>query len=336
MINAVDIINHAGETLRCVLGDPEFSGFSIDKIDGLGPGKLTVSSSEFARWDGGAVTNARMPLRNIVLYLTLYDYYGGRYQTIEQSRNRVYDLFPLKKDVTLIFDTDLHRYKISGFVESNEPDIFSSEETAQISILCPMPYFSLDDPDTGESGEIEAIIFYSEGLFEFPMDDPGTEEPEPSGLTNPVGSSTIMFGNRAPDNYDRWTTLEYSGNVDTGLIFRFKILSIGVVNHLMIRYFGDSESNDEISWLRFSNIGYGFNLQAEDELIISTVYNDTYAIIKRGARTINVFSHVYRGGDWLKLQKGHNVFKLEIGQVVGSQRTDIITTVEYKELFSGV
>lgn len=322
MINALEIINHNGEMLRCLLENPESSGFSIDKIDGLGPGKINLNSKELPGMDGGLVTNARMPPRNIVLYCTLYDWFGNRYQTIEQSRNRLYDLFSIKTTVTLIIETDLHRYKISGIVESNEPDIFSPEESMQVSIICPMPYFVLDDPNSGESGEIEQSIFTTVGLFEFPW-------------TNPIYSREIEFGVSA-SNDDRWSTLQYSGDVDVGVIFKLKVLSIGSPNYIWIQYYGNSEQNNEVTWIRFSNIAFNWGLQADDELIISTVPRNKYAIIKRGTETINALRYVKLGGEWIKFHKGPNVLRLVLTDIAGDTPTELSATVEYQELYAGV
>ena len=55
-------------------------------------------------------------------------------------------MFPLKKPVYLRFNTDNHGeaqgtepLQVYGYVETNEPDIFSEMESSSISIICPDP-----------------------------------------------------------------------------------------------------------------------------------------------------------------------------------------------------
>lgn len=60
---------------------------------------------------------------------------------IERSRHQSYRYFPVKKPVTLTFETDTRTSQITGYVESNDPDIFSDREGTKISIVCPQPFF---------------------------------------------------------------------------------------------------------------------------------------------------------------------------------------------------
>lgn len=165
MIKSITVKNYLNESLTIELTRPEKSGFIVKDITGLGPDKADINIMEIASRDGGAFNSARKNTRNIVMQLlftydpTLTDV--GLY-SIEDCRHRSYKYFPLKKNVTLTFLTDNREVKIDGYVESNEPDIFSQQEGCQISILCTNPYFRKNRNEIIQrSGHRE--------MFEFPF-----------------------------------------------------------------------------------------------------------------------------------------------------------------------
>ena len=130
MIRSVTVINHLGEPLKMELGRPELSGFLIKEITGLGPPKANINSTENSTDDGSVFNSARLDARNIVLTMVLYPT-----PTIEDTRQLSYKYFPIKKPLTLVFETDNRVCEISGYVESNTPDIFSKQESIQVSII---------------------------------------------------------------------------------------------------------------------------------------------------------------------------------------------------------
>ena len=84
--------------------------------------------------DGSIFASARATERNIVLTLILLPI-----PSIESVRQKTYSFFPIKKAVTLLVETDNRLVETTGYVESNEPNIFSQQESTQISIICPDP-----------------------------------------------------------------------------------------------------------------------------------------------------------------------------------------------------
>lgn len=160
MIKSVTVTNHLGDSIKIELMRPNSSGFYIKSIEGLGPVKADVNVKERVTLDGGYYTSARANSRNIVINLGFLFSHD-----IEEIRHKSYKYFPLKKKVTLLIETDKRICETYGYVESNEPNIFTSEETTQISIICP-------DSNLYSAGEggINSTIFYGiEPLFEFPM-----------------------------------------------------------------------------------------------------------------------------------------------------------------------
>lgn len=165
MILKVLVTNYLSETLELELTSPEKSGVYVKSITGIGSGKANISTTELASDDGGIYNSARAETRNIVINLGMYDTLIDHPEwSIEDSRHLIYKYFPKKKFVTLTFITDRHSVFITGYVESNEDDIFSKEENANISIICPDPnFYSLDQEVNWMGGIISR--------FEFPFEN---------------------------------------------------------------------------------------------------------------------------------------------------------------------
>lgn len=111
------------------------TGFVIGKIDGLGPVEADINTTEMVV-DGDQFNSARIGKRNIVLELIFYSETGTG---IEEVRQKSYKLFPTKKQVYIEVETDNHTLWTKGYVEKNEPDIFSDMCKTQVSIICPDP-----------------------------------------------------------------------------------------------------------------------------------------------------------------------------------------------------
>ena len=132
MIQSITVTNYLGEQLKLELTRPELSGFIVMSVTGLGPVKANINTTETATNDGSQFNSARTDSRNIVISL--------RYlpnPTIEDTRQLSYKFFPVKKKLTLLIETDNRSLEIDGYVESNEPDIFSQEEGADILMVKP-------------------------------------------------------------------------------------------------------------------------------------------------------------------------------------------------------
>ena len=148
MIYSIVVTNYLGDRIKLELGKPDVSGFLIKSITGLGPAKANVNTTEVSTNDGSLFNSARLSQRNIVLDMVFINTVYG--ESIEDLRQKSYKYFPLKKSVELTIETDNRYVKTTGYVESNEPNIFSSQEGTQISIICPDPYFY----SAGEDGKV--------------------------------------------------------------------------------------------------------------------------------------------------------------------------------------
>ena len=127
MIKSITVTNYRGDRIKLELTKPEESGFVVTSVTGIGPGTANINSSEMSTTDGSLFNSARVPSRNIVISIR----YLWR-DTIEDARHLSYKYFPIKRKVTLLIETDKRMAEIEGYVESNDPNIFSQEEGSDI------------------------------------------------------------------------------------------------------------------------------------------------------------------------------------------------------------
>lgn len=120
------------------------SALQLVRVDGLAPVPAALNIASVAGMDGGKYNSSKLETRNIVIMLRLNDAKTQR-QSLERN-------FPTKArvKVNIVMDTDTN-VDIEGYVNTFECDIFSETELAQISIICPNPYFTLH---TGSAGYI--------------------------------------------------------------------------------------------------------------------------------------------------------------------------------------
>ena len=170
MIKSITVTNYLGDSIKLDLARPELSGFAVTSITGLGPGKATINTSEITTTDGGLFNSARLPVRNIVISLR-YMWWNS----IEDSRQRSYKYFPIKKQVSLLIETDNRIVETSGYVESNDPTIFSKESGSDISIICPDPFFY-------SGGTVTTKFDGVESQFEFPFENDDQSSNTPAAM----------------------------------------------------------------------------------------------------------------------------------------------------------
>ena len=278
MIKTMQVINHLGESITLDLRRPEKSGFLIHNIDGIGPGSAIINESDLASVDGTRFNSARISSRNIVI-----NAYFVENPTIENARLLSYKYFPIKKKIKLIFNTGTRSSEIEGYVERNEPIMFSSRTGTQISLVCPDPYFYA-------SGKPHETVFY--GMtphFEFPFFN--------ESLTTPL----INMGeleNRVENN------IFYAGDTDVGITLHLR--ASGEVRDINIYNVKTREKMTILTARIEALTGEPFG--AGDEIIINTVKGNKYAQLLRGGLYTNILNCLERDSAWFQLGKGDNIF----------------------------
>lgn len=281
MIKSITATNYLGESVKIVLseGEPEH-GMVIKKITGLGPPKANINMTNLATMDGSIFNSAIVNKRNININM-LFTFAPK----IEDSRQRTYKYFPIKQPVKLLIETDNRIVETFGFVETNEPDIFSKDESNQITLVCADPYFY-----SAENGGTNITIFagvYS--LFEFEFENDSIEEP------------LLEFG--LIEN-ETEKAIYYDGDSEIGITIY--IHAIGESGSVTIYNTGTRETMiinaDKIEALTGSSIIVG------DDIIITTMRGDKKIGLVRNGQYINILNALDRNSDWFQLAKGENTF----------------------------
>ena len=279
MIKSITVTNYLGESIKMELARPEKSGFIVYNISGLGPGKAYINTTEVSTDDGGLFNSARLPSRNIVIGL-LYMWQDS----IEEARHRSYKYFPLKKKVKLLIETDTRTAEIEGYVDSNEPNIFSKAQGSDISIICPNPYFYSVEEDHSE-----VVFSGNEPAFEFPFSNESLTD-------NTIELSIIR------NTVDEVVT--YNGDSEIGVTIT--ITAVGPATNITIYNTGTREMMriDTSKLEAFT----GAPLDSGDEITICTVKKRKSVTLLRAGKTTNILNCLDRNPDWFSLAKGDNVF----------------------------
>lgn len=167
MIKSLRIDNMEGESILCEFAKPWDTGFLLTEIEGMGPVKADIQTTSMSSGNGSRYNSARMPERNIVVHIMFYE--TDEFVSIEELRHKTYQYFPCKQKVRLTMTTDERVLWIDGYIEDNDPDIWSKQESSKISIICPDPFFR-------EVGESKWIFNGVDPLFECPFHSDFYEE----------------------------------------------------------------------------------------------------------------------------------------------------------------
>lgn len=283
MLKDVTITNYLGKTVTYSFEGPtleDTSGLLITEIEGLGPVKATVNMTQLATADGDIFNSKRLQGRNIVIKARFT--YAS---TIEEARLLSYKYFPIGHPVTFKIRTDNREAETTGYVESNEPDIFSDESDVQISILCESPFFL----SVSDEGKKQTNFSAVEAMFEFPFSNESVED------------KLIIFGKITNKKEN---TVYYEGDAETGCIIHLH--AIGEVRMIDIYNIKTAEhmgiDTDKIATLTGSGLIYG------DDITITTIKGKKSITLLRNGITYNILNALAKNVDWFQLARGDNLF----------------------------
>lgn len=280
MIKSITVINYLGDSIKLDLARPEESGFVVRSVTGLGPGEANINTTEVSTNDGSLFNSSRLPSRNIVM--------GLKYlwkNSIEEVRHLSYKYFPIKKKLTLLIETDNRKAEIDGYVESNDPNIFSKDEGSDISIVCPNPFFYSAGPD----GSHTTIFYGVEPMFEFPFSNESLLE--------------CLLEMGAIQNQTE-KVITYDGDSEVGVTII--IHAVGEASKIAIYNTGTREimriDTDKLAAFTGSGIIAG------DDIIICTMKGNKSISLQRAGKMTNILNCLEKNADWFQLTKGDNIF----------------------------
>lgn len=306
MIKSVTVTNFKGESLKLTLAKPEESGIIVQSISGLGPPKATINSTTLATADGSIFNSARHSDRQIIFNLIMM-----WTPQIEDSRQKIYKYFPVKKRLKILVETDNRLLETEGYVDSNDPDIFSEQESTSISVTCTDPYFY-------ENKDGQTIFSGVKPLFEFPFS--GGIVPKETDWDDPIEFGEILLDTRA--------IIYYDGDIDMGV--RITIHAMGSAENITL-FNPDTREQFKIITSKIATItGKIFN--TGDDIIISTVKGNKYVQLLRNGVYTNIIGAVDKNSDWFQLTSGDNIF----GFIADSGENNLMVTFDYRKAYGGI
>jgi hypothetical protein len=279
MIYTIVATNDKGDSVELDLANPWAGGIAVTGASGLGPADGTINTVNFATSDGALFNSSRIKSRDIELNLKFLG------SDIEAVRHRLLRYFRVKHPITLDFITDYRHTYITGHVEKNEIDIFSKNEGADITIVCPNPFFRLRDPAKGKNS---VRFTTSTPSFEFEFQDPNTDSP------------TLIFGEMSSTGE---TIVVYEGDADASTVVDIQFLgpATGVKLYNTTTQTRINIDTNEISRL------LGSTIRAGDRLSISSGVGDKYVRAYRDGKVYNALSALDKDSDWVFLTPGDNL-----------------------------
>lgn len=303
MIKSYTIITDQGNSIKLEMTRPEKSGFIISNVDGIGPVKSNINTTKSATKHGAFYNSASLDQRSIVMTFIFCE---TKTESIEDIRHKSYEYFPINERIEIIVETDKRTLKTEGWVETNEPNIYSSQEGCTVSILCPDPFFySMSINRTTFSG--------IEPNFEFPFENESLVEP----LLEMGALRTDIVKN-----------IEYDGDFSTPITITIRAFNAAsnVTIHNMKTHEQLQINTSKLEALTGSGIIAG------DTIIIDTAQGSRSVTLIRDGVSINIFNCINRDADWFMLSKGINTFayKAETGE------SDLYFSIENKIVYTGV
>lgn len=264
--------------------------YQLVKIEGLNPPQAQINTSSTVGLDGELFNSAWLETREIVLTI----YINGN---VEVNRLNLYNLFRTKEPCRFFFKNASRDVYIDGYVEEVKCDVFTKSEKAQISILCPDPYFrSVEETST----EISSVV----GAFTFPF---SIEDDDPVPIS-------CFDENSVADVYNDSST-------ETGV--KIDLFFTASVSQVKIQNTGTGE---------ILTLNYSFN--ADDRVTVNTNKGHKSITLTRNGVESNIFTALAKGSTFFQLRSGDNFFSYLADN--GSSNQNVYITFYYNRIYRGV
>lgn len=278
------------------------SKYQILSIDGLYPPNAQINTSTVAGMDGSKFNSSKLNERAITITIKICG-------DIEKNRIELYSYFNTKQWCKFYYKNDSRDVYIEGWTEAHNVPQFTNDEIAQITILCPNPYFkAIDEIITDASKVLEK--------FEFPFTfgDEGATNDDSSDVTD----AAIIF---SEIDTNKITNVINNSESETGLIINVEFLK--GVNKLLIKNTGNGQE-----------MIFNYNFLEDDKLIIDTNKGNKSITLIRNAEEINVFPALKKGSVFFQLEIGDNYFSYLADD--GTNDDGIVVTFKHYTIYGGV
>ena len=265
--------------------------YQIISITGLNPPSAQINTTTIVGLDGAVFNSSKLQTRNLVLTVKI----NGN---VEQNRLLLYSYFKTKDWCKFYYTNESLDVSIEGYVESVECDLFTNSEIAQISILCPYPYFkSLSEILTDSSKSIPQFYF-----------------PFSINIGEPVVISTL--------DESSGIAVYNSSESETGVTVQINVL--------------DACSSIEIKNITTGDdFEINFSFLENDTVIINTNKGQKSIKLIRAGVISNIFSALQPGSVFFQLAPGVNNFEYLVDNSAANN-DEITITFRYYNIYRGV
>lgn len=255
----ITVENTRGERLDLF----DSNNYVVTNVDGLNPPTANINTTSTATFDGSTYKSSRTNERNIVITLTITD-------NPENVRHTLFRYFRPKTKVTLYLKTSHRNVYTIGYVETFDVNLFGQQQAAQISIICPFPYF-IDV----EENVINFSVTSDNLIFPFAIPSEG-----------------IPFSNTAIDSRK---SIINNGDVDSGLIIELR--ATGTVLNPKIY-------NEDTNEYFILNV----EMQQGHLITINTNKGEKGVIQTIAGVNHNIINDIEPGSSWFNIEPGDNIF----------------------------
>lgn len=263
------IENFNGDILTLTGDEPVYQ---IINITGLNPPKAQINTTKIAGMDGAVFNSSKLGMRNIVLTIKI----NG---DVEQNRLNLYNYFQTKSRCKFYYSNNSLDVWIEGYVESVECGLFTNNETAQISILCPFPYFQ----------SINEIIVDSSNVIS------GFTFPFTININEPVVISTL-----GPN----------------GMIYVYNAAESEAGTQIEIDFKTSASSVELVNTRNGDTFELDYSFLQNDKVVINTQKGNKSITLIRSGTMSNLFSALKKGSVFFQLAPATNIIDYSVdGQI---------------------
>lgn len=240
------------------------SDYQVYSIEGLNPPNAIVNTSNITGMDGTLFNSSKLESRNIVMMIKI----NG---DVEANRLELYKYFRTKELCKIYYKNGARDVFIEGYVETFEVNHFENFQFAQISIICPDPYFK--DVNTIVN-DISKVI----NNFGFPFS---------INETTPIPISSIEI--------QKATNISNTSESETGI-------------NIDIAFKGSIESFEIINTTTGDTMTIVYSFVNGDALTINTHKGSKSLTLIRNGEPINMIPYLVKGSTFFQLVAGDNIF----------------------------
>lgn len=265
--------------------------YQVINIQGLNPPNAQINTSTIVGMDGAVFNSSKLQTRNLVLTVKI----NG---DIEQNRLNLYSYFRTKEWCKFYYANGSLDVSIEGYVDTVECNLFTNAEMAQISIICPYPYFrSIYEVSQDFTNVLKKFVF-------------------PFSIN--IGSPVVI------------SEIDDSGIVK---IFNSSEAENGFIAY--VNFLDNASSLEIINTFTGDDFKVTYSFLENDSLIINTNKGKKSINLIRSGAVINLFQALQTGSVFLQLLPGINTFNYKVSGSV-ENNDDIRIILKYYNIFRGV